>query len=78
MGNPLRTYWPLKLAKVQKALAANNFSAYLANGPQDAKRVVMKEMLPGIAPKTASRGGFHDTAGHRDFGGDQARSRHPS
>jgi L-lactate utilization protein LutB len=54
--DPLNPYWAMRLTKCQAALAANDFGAYLANDAIEARRIVLKDILPGIAPRTVSWG----------------------
>lgn len=56
MSDPLKRYWEMRLEACRQALAANNFGAYRANDRVDAKRIVMEEILPGVAARTASWG----------------------
>ena len=56
MRDHLEQFWALRLEKCRETLSANNFGAYLADNPKDAKRIVMEEILPGIAPQTVSWG----------------------
>jgi hypothetical protein len=56
MDESIEAFWALRLEKCRKALAANNFGAYLANDPGHAKRIVLDDILPDVAPLTASWG----------------------
>lgn len=56
MNNYLETYWKLKLENCLKSLKDNNFGAYLADGCEDAKRIVVEEILPNIEVRSVSWG----------------------
>ena len=56
MNNYLETYWKLRLENYLKSLKNNNFGAYLADDCEDAKRIVVEEILPDIEVKSVSWG----------------------
>jgi len=56
MNNYLETYWKLRLENCLKSLKNNNFGAYLADDCEDAKRIVVEEILPDIEVKSVSWG----------------------
>ncbi len=57
MDKPMDQYWKARLAEVKKALQSNNFEVYLAGDVQEAKRIVVEEILPGTEAKSISWGG---------------------
>ncbi|MBC2745055.1 MAG: lactate utilization protein [Desulfosarcina sp.] len=64
MDNPIRHYWDIRLQKIKKTLAANNFDVYIADNRDRAKKMAYDTIIPAIAPKTISWGGsitFVDT-----------------
>ena len=56
MDNIINKYWDQRLEKCKKSLESNNFGAYIANDRKEAKRIVMKDILPGIRVKSVSWG----------------------
>ncbi|MCP4213324.1 MAG: lactate utilization protein [bacterium] len=56
MSNHNETFWKLRLESCKAALENNNFSAYVADDPHDAKRIVMNDILPNIDVKSVSWG----------------------
>ena len=56
MNNYLDTYCKLRLENCLKSLKSNNFEAYLADDCEDAKRIVVEEILPDIEVKSVSWG----------------------
>ncbi len=56
MKDHLETFWKLRLEKCLKSLVNNNFGAYLANNCNDAKKIVVEEILPNIEVKSVSWG----------------------
>lgn len=57
MENPIQNYWKLKLETIKEALEENNFEVFIAEDPEDAKRIATEEILPKVNPKTVSWGG---------------------
>lgn len=57
MDKPIEEYWKLRLKEVKNALESNNFKVYLAEDGDEAREVMEKEIIPGIAPKSVSWGG---------------------
>jgi len=56
MTDPLQTYWTKRIERCRAALAKNNFEVYVAEDPADAKRVIVDDILPGIATRSVSWG----------------------
>ena len=70
MDEPTRNYWQIRLAHVKKALEKNNFEVFLAENAEEARRIVLEEILPKIEVKTISRGDsltFETTGLHKEF-----------
>jgi L-lactate utilization protein LutB len=57
MDQPVKNYWRIKLDDVKTALEANNFGAFVAESVEDAKRIVLEEIIPTIDAKSVSWGG---------------------
>ncbi|MEJ5347288.1 MAG: lactate utilization protein [Desulfosoma sp.] len=57
MDRPVDHYWQLRLKRVQEALEKNNFAVFVAQNTQDAKRIVLEEILPSLSVKSVSWGG---------------------
>jgi L-lactate utilization protein LutB len=57
MDKPIRSYWQIKLVDVKKALEANNFEAHVAEDIDEAKQIVLEEIIPKTDAKSVSWGG---------------------
>jgi L-lactate utilization protein LutB len=57
MDKPIDNYFRLNLRTVKEALARNGFDVHMADSLEDARRVVLEEILPALEPKTVSWGG---------------------
>ncbi|HUH66024.1 MAG TPA: lactate utilization protein [Syntrophales bacterium] len=57
MESPADKLWQIRLADVKKSLEANNFQAFVVENASQAKDLVLKEIIPAIAPRTVSWGG---------------------
>ena len=42
----VKKYWELRLKNCKDALEGNNFSAFIAETPLDAKKIVIDQILP--------------------------------
>jgi L-lactate utilization protein LutB len=63
----------MRLAHVKKALEGNNFEVFLAENVDEARRVVLDEILPGLEVKSVGRGDsltFEATGLYEEFRGD--------
>jgi L-lactate utilization protein LutB len=49
-------YWKPRLKDCKDALEENNFSAFIADTPSDAKKIIMDQILPGIEVASVSWG----------------------
>ena len=49
-------YWWNRLGRLKKVLEKNNFEVFLANTAQEAKNIVLGEIIPGTGAKTVSMG----------------------
>ena len=56
MGFGMEKYWKLRLENCKKALERNNFEAFVADSPTDAKNTVINRILPEIEAKSAAWG----------------------
>jgi L-lactate utilization protein LutB len=64
MDKPVENFWKIRQGQVKEALEANNFEVHLAESAEDAKRIVLDEILPKVAPQSIGWGGsmtFHAT-----------------
>ncbi len=52
----MENYWELRLKNCKDALEENNFSAFIAETPSDAKKIVIDQILPEIDITTVSWG----------------------
>jgi L-lactate utilization protein LutB len=57
MDKPIENYWNSRLADIKQALEENNFEVFLANNKEDAKKIVLEDIITKIKPKTISWGG---------------------
>jgi L-lactate utilization protein LutB len=57
MDRPIENYWQVRLSEVKEALEANNFEVFLAANRDEAKRIVLDEIIPKIEAKSCSWGG---------------------
>jgi hypothetical protein len=48
----MEKYWALRLKNCKDALEENNFSAFIAETPSDAKKIVIDQILPEIDIKS--------------------------
>ena len=52
----MEKYWELRLSNCRDALEENNFSAFIAKTPSDAKKILVDRILPGIEVTSVSWG----------------------
>lgn len=57
MESPVENYWKIKLDDVKDALEANNFEAFVAQDVDEAKKIVLDEIIPQTGAETVSWGG---------------------
>ena len=57
MDRPIENYWQIRLTEVREALEANNFEVFLAADRDEAKRIVLEEIVPKTGAKSCSWGG---------------------
>ena len=57
MDKPIDNFFRLNLRSVKEALARNGFDVHMADSIEDAKRVVLEDILSALDPKTVSWGG---------------------
>lgn len=57
MDNPIDNFWDLNLRELKQRLTENGFDVHLADSSEDAKRIVLDEILPELKPSTVSWGG---------------------
>jgi len=64
MSNAIDKYWWMRMSDLKVALEANNFEVFLANNAEEAKKLVMEEIVPATGALSISWGGsmtFIDT-----------------
>jgi hypothetical protein len=57
MEKPIDHYWQIRLIEVKEALEENNFEAFIAPTAEEAKRIVLEEILPKTDAGSVSWGG---------------------
>lgn len=57
MDQSINEYWKIKLNETREQLIANNFEVHIAASANDAKDIVLREILPKLKPKLISWGG---------------------
>jgi len=57
VGKAIDIYWEKHLTKLKEMLEANNFETFVAANAKEAKKIVLEEILPGLAPRSVAWGG---------------------
>jgi len=57
MDNPIEHFWRLRLNDLKEAFEANNFEVFMAGNSEEAKNIVLNDIIPKINVKTVSWGG---------------------
>ena len=57
MSDPITNYWQLRLEDTKKALEENNFQVFIAQTGEEAKKIVMQDIIPELAPSLVAFGG---------------------
>ncbi|MCP4112717.1 MAG: lactate utilization protein [Desulfobacteraceae bacterium] len=57
MEKPVENFWNIRLASIKEILEENNFDVYLARNTDEAKKIVLEEIIPKTEPKSISWGG---------------------
>jgi len=57
MDKPVDNFWDLNLRELKEQLIKNGFDVHLVGSAEEAKAVVLGEILPELKPKTVSWGG---------------------
>lgn len=57
MKNPIDNYWSVRLDQVKARLEKNGFDVFSATDTDEAKKIVLEDILPELVPKTLSWGG---------------------
>lgn len=57
MDNPIENYWTKRLESLQQILEENNFEAFVAKTLDDAKEIVLNDIIPKTGAKSISWGG---------------------
>jgi len=57
MEKSIRYYWGKRLADVKEAFEANHFQAHVTSGLEDAKKLVLEDLLPASGAKKVGWGG---------------------
>jgi len=56
MNKGINKYWELRLEKCKNSLEKNNFAAYIAHDCEEAKKIVIEDILPAIRVESVSWG----------------------
>ena len=57
MDKPIEHYWQIRLSEVKEALEGNNFEVFLATSKEEARKIVLEEIIPKTGAKSCSWGG---------------------
>ncbi len=57
MEKPIEHYWQIRLGYVKEALEGNNFDVHIAEDGDQAREIVLREIIPGLGAKSVSWGG---------------------
>jgi len=57
MDKPIEHYWQIRLNEVKEALEGNNFEVFLAASKEEARKIVLEEIIPKTGAKSCSWGG---------------------
>ena len=57
MGNPVDTFWKIRLEETKKQLESNNFQVFIVKNLDQVKQTVLNEILPSTIAKSISWGG---------------------
>jgi len=57
MDKPIENYWQLRLKDLKEILEDNNFEVFIASSGDEAKNIVLEEIVPKIGAKSVSWGG---------------------
>jgi len=57
MDKPIENYWQLRLKDLKETLEDNNFEVFIASSGDEAKNIVLEEIVPKIGAKSVSWGG---------------------
>jgi L-lactate utilization protein LutB len=57
VDKPIDNYWKMRLTDIKAALESNNFEVLLADNKEDARKIVLEEIIPQLNPRTLSWGG---------------------
>lgn len=57
MTAPIESYWQKRLEDVKKELESNNFEVFIAENRDEAKQIVMEDIIPKTGAKSVSWGG---------------------
>ena len=57
MEKPVENYWKIRLGNLKEALESNNFEVFLADNADEAKKIVIEQIIPKTGAKSVSWGG---------------------
>jgi L-lactate utilization protein LutB len=63
MENPVANYWNARLKNVKEALEANNFKVFLAGNGDQAREILLHDVLPGSGAGSVAFGGSMTVTG---------------
>lgn len=57
MDKPIESYWQMRLKELKEVLEGNHFEVFVAKDTDEAKRMVLDQLLPATAARSVSWGG---------------------
>jgi len=57
MDNPVDKFWQIRLADIKLSLEANNFEVFVVQSAAEAKKIVLKDIIPKLSAESVSWGG---------------------
>jgi len=63
MEDPIKNYWEIRLGTLKAALEANDFEVFLADDGDEARRIVLEDIIPNTEAKSVAFGGSMTVTG---------------
>jgi L-lactate utilization protein LutB len=63
MEDPIKNYWQIRLGKLKTALENNDFEVFLADNVDEAKKIVLEDIIPNSGAKSFAFGGSMTVTG---------------
>jgi L-lactate utilization protein LutB len=57
MDSPVDKFWQIRLADIKLSLEANNFEVFVVQSAAEAKKIVLKDIIPKLSAESVSWGG---------------------